>query len=456
MKLDGLTNVTVVGKGEVEIYGEGAGDFMLIQNSSNIRIENLTMKGNRPSVPDEGEFRLFSTVLLRGTNYQLHFERCRIIGFGNHGISHLYSAKRSFNMVVTNCYFADGGDGEVAVLDEDGAAVSGISSGARIVNNTVDRCFRGFEIEGVYNGQITNVVIEGNIITNCYGSGVMLFATDHLGLARRDSYSDIRIINNRISNIRPHPEYAPYPRIVLGMILLGGERVLIANNIVETGSPAIGIWVGALQGGVKDVQIVSNTVRNIHLRGIQVTDGGKGLEDAIIAYNTIHDTGDEGILLAGKNIHCYSNIVENTAFVGERASISLMGGSANAVITDNVIRNRDLTFSDYGVWLFAGTTNTVIYGNTFALVPSAIRNDGSGNRVQPKIHSMGNIGSTMTIQASGLPGTNYRLERSTDLGSWNRVAEVTCPTSTSFEFEFAIDPSRLTPNQYFRVLSTMD
>ena len=54
--------------------------------------------------------------------------------------------------------------------------------------------------------KIGNVLIEGNLITNCYAAGIMLFATDHYDLKRPDSYSDIRIINNKISDIYPHPD----------------------------------------------------------------------------------------------------------------------------------------------------------------------------------------------------------------------------------------------------------
>ena len=68
----------------------------------------------------------------------------------------------------------------VADLDVDGAAVSGISSGSRIVNNVIERCLRGIEVDGIYDGTITNVIIEGNYITNCYSVGIMVFATCHL------------------------------------------------------------------------------------------------------------------------------------------------------------------------------------------------------------------------------------------------------------------------------------
>jgi hypothetical protein len=129
-----------------------------------------------------------------------------------------------------------------------------------------------------------------------------------------------------------------------------------------------------------------------------------------------------------------------------------MGGT-NAVITDNVIRNRDLTFSDYGIWLHAGTINTLLYGNSFSMVPGAIRDDGSGNKVVPKIHSVGKTNSMMTIRGSGLPGTNYRLERSIDFVSWDRVSDVICPAEASFVIQFPVNPGRITPNQHFRMRS---
>jgi hypothetical protein len=398
--------------------------------------------GNPPS--------LYSTVLLRGVNNRLHFEECRFIEFGNHAISHLFNAKTSFNLVVTNCFFAEGGARDVALLDIDGAAVSGISSGSRIVNNVIDKCYRGLEVEGAYEGTITNVLIEGNVITNCYGAGIMLFATDHLGLKRPETYSDIRILKNVISEMYPHPESDPY--ITWGLQLLGGENLVIAGNRVKNGRLGMGIEISSLQMPLRNVVIASNVVENVRFRGIQLYNFSS-LENATIVSNTVRLVGDEGILMNGKNIHCASNVVEDSAWVGERASITLHGAGENGLITDNTVRNSNTNYSDYGIWLL-GAKNTLLYGNTFALTPGgAIRDGGTNTTVLAKVLAVERTNSVVALKVGGFPGREYRVEVSPDLTNWTTVTNKTCAETAWFNVEYLAPPVRVNPNAYFRVAS---
>lgn len=463
MRVDGLSNVVVAGVGEVEIYGEGPGDFLMIQNSSDIRVENLTFKGNRPSIPEGADDSLFSTIQLRGTNNRLHFENCRITSFGNHGISHLYSQKTSFNMVVTNCYSADGGDGNYSFLGEDGAAISGISSGAKIVNNKIERCFRGIEVEGVFEQTITNVLIEGNIMTNCHSLGIMLFATDHWGLNQPQSYSDIRIINNRVSNMYVHPDSRPN-HFMWGIWLLGGTKLLIAGNRIDNEKLhpwQVGISVTSTQMAVDDVVITSNIVENVTLRGIQVyQDLTNELRNAIVKGNKVTVAGDEGILLNGKNIECSGNHIEDTAWQEQRASIVVYNhflGSEGVTISDNVIRNVNGGYSDYGIWLQGGPTNCMVYGNTFSNVPlGAIRDDGVNSAILPKIKSMEKGDAAVNLTLTGTPGTVYQLQASFDLSTWMLVRDLTCPSSGVFTSEYVANPSRFAVRPtFFRVASVL-
>ena len=456
MRVDSLTNVVIAGMGEVEIYGEGPGDFLMIQNSSAIRVENLTFKGNRPSIPEDVDNALFSTIQLRGTNNGLHFENCRITGFGDHGISHLWGPKTSFNMVVTNCYFADGGDGNFSILGEDGAAISGISSSARIVNNTFERCFRGIEVEGVFDQTITNVLIEGNILTNCHSLGIMLFATDHWGLNLPNSYSDIRVLNNTISKMSVHPD-SPPSHVLWGIWLLGGEKLQISGNRVEDIPKGVGISVTSSQMAVNDVVITSNVVEKVGLRGIQVYQlAQRELKNPIVSDNRVKVAGDEGILLNGRNIVCEGNHVEDTGWQGQKAAITVQNydlGSDDVRIADNVIRNVNDYYSDYGIWLEGGATNCVVYGNTFANVPlGAIRDDGVDSALLPKIKELEKEDVAVSLTVTGTPGTVYKVEVSNDLSSWMLVRDLTCPSSGVFNAEYVASPSRfaLRPT-FFRV-----
>lgn len=457
MRLENVTNVVITGIGQVEIYGEGPGDFLMIQNCSNVRVENLTFKGNRPSIPDDVPEGLFSTVQLRGVNDGLHFEKCRFLHFGNHAISHLWGPKRSYNMVVTNCYFADGGDGETVALHEDGAAVSGISSGARIINNTIERCFRGVEVEGSFGEMITNVLIEGNVITDVHSVGIMLFATDPLGRNRPESYADIRVINNRISKLYSNPDYQPFPRMQTGIMLLGGVNLHVSGNRVEDAPLGVGIWIYSGQMGLTNVVITDNVVERVRGRGIQATQFAFGFENMIVDRNRVYGAGDEGILLNGRNIQCRENTVEDSAWDGQRGAITIGGNSVNAQVTDNIIRNSTSTYADYGIWL-RGASDSTIYGNTFQSVAVAgIRDDGVNSVFLPKILSMRRTNSRVNFTFSGFPGREYRLEVAQDIGEWRLVSEFISGVTGAFDYEYAGDLSGLNQSQeFFRIVRIED
>jgi hypothetical protein len=455
MQLENLTNIVVTGVGTAEIYGEGPGDFLMIQNCSSIRIENLTFKGNRPGIPEGRPDPLFSTVLLRGINDGLYFENCRFLSFGDHAISHLWGPKRSYNMVVTNCYFADGGDGDVT-LHEDGAAISGISSGARIVNNTIDRCFRGIEVEGAFHEKVTDVLIEGNIITNCYTFGIMLFATYSAGNARPEAYSDIRIINNRISNLFT-PAGAD-PRTQVGILLLGGKNLNISGNHIEKAGGGMGISVTSGQLGIQDVLISSNVVRTIRARGIQVYQQSYRIENVRILDNQVSGIGDEGILINANRVECQGNWVENTAWSGERGAITLHNhpsiGATNSLVADNTIRNANTNYAAYGIWL-SGVTNSLVYGNSFEAVRiKAIRDDAVGSKLLAKISAVAKTNNIVNFSVTGNPGTAYQLKSSQDLSEWKVVQEVTCPPSGTFSCTYT-GPFRLPPPQTFFTIASV-
>jgi hypothetical protein len=467
MPLMNLTNVVVIGNGQVDIFGPGPGDFISVTDCRNIRVENLTLRSDRTGIPetDPPNFAnpTFSTIMLRGRNEGLHFEDLRILSFGNHGISHLHGQKTSFNVVVTNCYFADGGDGNYSLLDEDGAAVSGVSSGARIENNVVERCFRGLEVEGAWGAPITNVVIEGNLLTNCHTIGIMLFATTHTEEYHR-LYGDIRIRNNRIVNMAAHPDLAKYPavRTMFGILLQGGDDMEVTGNHIEGIPGGLGISLNSQRMAMKNVLVASNTVLNTRFRGIQVYQFGTNvLEEVRVNNNRISEAVEAGILLNGSRIECTGNVVENSASFNEIAAIKLMHdylGSESAIICDNVITNRNDGYGDYGIWIQSGARNSTLFGNRFYSVPlGAIRDEGVGTAILPKIQTLQRNDSNVSVSAFGLPGLRYRLEVSHDLASWRKVDEQACSENGMFDLSYVPDPPRVSPaGTILRIVSAVE
>jgi nitrous oxidase accessory protein NosD len=451
LRLENLTNVTITATGTAEIYGEGPGDFLMIQNCEDIRIEKLTFKGNRPNVPEDVHDPLFSTVLLRAFNNRLHFEECRFLDFGNHAISHLWGPKQSYNLVVTNCYFADGGDGEgVPFLNEDGAAISGIPSGSRIVNNRIERCFRGIEVEGAFYGKVTNVVIQGNVISDSHSLGIMLFATHPESQNRPDSYSDIHILDNTITNLYSHPDYSV--RTQYGMMILGGSDLRIIGNRIENAPRGIGMLLSSSMMDLTRCLIMSNEVRNVAGRGIQVWQDVEQVKDVKLLGNRIYHAAEEGILLNGVSIECSENVVENSAKIGERGAIKLSNigaGSYDALISDNIVRN-DVINASYGIWIEAAS-NTVIYGNSFEKIrQDPIRDAGINTTFLAKIKAIEKTGSRASLLISGKPFAQYQLEISTDLGTWNAVRTNTCLETGLYPVDYIGEPG--SNNEFFRVV----
>jgi hypothetical protein len=457
MQLSGRTNLTIVGRGNVEIYGEGPGDFLLIENCSAIRIESIHFKGNRPGVPTAtlppGYSWLYSTVLLRGFNDTLYFDGCRFTGFGNHAISHLYEGKRSYNMVVTNCYFADGGYGGGEIIPEDGAAISGISSRSLIVNNVIERCFRGIEIEGAYQGSVvTNILIQGNVLRNCYTLGIMLFGTGSL----ETDYADIKIRNNRVLDMQNHPDY---PRHSFGIWISAGLDVEITGNEVIGNRSGGGISMNSAALPVKRALVARNYVSNALTQGIVATQHGNNTFDSVVVeQNKVVLTGEHGILLNGSGIMCRSNYVENS---GWRALYGVMAnggiemnhqylGSTNSYILDNRVLNTTNQYSLHGVWIRPGATGTVIAGNLFTNMPRAgIQDEGVATVVLPKILDLTLAEDTVGILVSGYPRKNHVVEGTSDFQNWQTQSSFVAPNDAGIRIE--IIQSGRTSYRFYRL-----
>ena len=452
IQLSGLTNITIIGKGDVEIYGEGPGDFMMIELCSNISIQNLTFRGDRPDVILETEQdSLFSMILFRSFNDHVLIDNCRFIGFGDHAISQLYAGKRTHYMTVSNCYFSDGGDGEMEfVLLQDGAAISGIGSNAKIINNRIERCFVGIEIEGAWSYPITNILIEGNVLTDCHDFGIVIFATG----TPPHVYRDITIANNTITNLLSSPDVNPYPRSGFGIWLTGGEDLKVIGNTIDTAGYAGGISVMSNFLPARNILVSGNTVKNVRLGGIQVVQYGiNSLENAKIEKNSVTGTGDDGILLAGNNIQCHRNTVTDAGWAWTFAGIRATRGDS-ILITDNSIANlAGSHYSEHGIWIGSGATNVTLSGNTFSLVPP-IRDDSGASLILPKILTLTPFRNHSFLTISGKPGVNHFLEFSQDLFAWEVVGSGICSTNGMLEVHYPIEEPDISTNHngsFFRI-----
>ncbi|MGV3773704.1 MAG: hypothetical protein ACO1QB_12440 [Verrucomicrobiales bacterium] len=449
------TNLVIKGEGIVTIDGEGPGNFMVIKDCENVLVQNLTFKGNRPPVPAPNpNLELYSMIHLEGTNTSIHINECRFVGFGNHGISNLLGPKTSYKMVVSNCYFADGGNDETPILSEDGAAISGISSGSIITNNFIERCFRGIEVEGAFPGYpVTNVLIANNLLTNCQTTGIMLFGTG----GDPGGYSDIKIIGNKIFNVN-NPAPKPYQLYSASIWLGAGNDLHLVGNTIEGNDNGGGISIMANFLPIRNVVVKSNVIKNVQLRGIQVLSQAFSLSNAIVEHNRIEYAADQGIWIAANQASCVGNYISNSSWTINTANILISGN--NLEVADNRLDNKDLTFADHGIWIGAGSTNGIIYGNSFTNVSKeSIRIDGNEIIVHSKISKIVKAEGELSLTISGVPEAEHLIWSSSDQQEWTHAGAAICPKEGIFEFKLPPSnglrrPDPAPPYQFYKITTS--
>lgn len=416
LQLIGKTNITIRGlEAGAEILGEGPGEFLILAGCSSIRFDNLTFRGNK--APVQPADWLYSMIMLQGPNEKLTFENCRFLDFGNHAISQLWGIKQSTDVIVRNCYFADGGDRNVG----DGAAVSGIGSRWLIESNRVERCLIAFEVEGPW-GTNQNITIRKNTILNATGCGIVVFATS----GKSSDFSDIEISDNLIKDAVKDSAQATPP---LGILIGGGERIRVSRNRIEN-CAYTGILAHAQWADLRGCIIEGNTISNAGFSGIQVYEFlNHRTSDVLVRSNAITTAATAGIKVAGRNIRIHDNTIYNTGWLGVYGGIEIENSgsgipTANVGISGNTIGNLDSQFQDYGIRVRSGVQDVRIAPNRFQdNVVSAIFDEGAGTTVETRILETSFptwvLGSTVNIFAP--PKSRGRIQTSANLNDWFEV-----------------------------------
>ena len=129
-----------------------------------------------------------------------------------------------------------------------------------------------------------------------------------------------------------------------GVVILGTDRNIIkGNTIVNTGLSGIHLDTVSPVGDTSDDnQVLDNTIISASRFGLEVT-GNR----SVIQGNTINQSGIRGIVLS------------RTVFLPDNTVLNL---STDGVI----IKDNSITSSVFGIQISAGTTNTVVIGNTLA------------------------------------------------------------------------------------------
>ena len=312
LHVEGLTDFIIEGT-DATIVTDRDGDMLTFRDCARGVVRGLSFEGSGSdrAFPAHN----FACVGLWGACADLVFERCQFRHF-MHGISHLRGEKTSKRVAVRECYFEDGGDTRHALLDVDGAAISGVGSDWTIEHNTIHECARGIELEnhGLLE-PIERVLIQGNRLTNVRNLGIMAFMGEVDRGRIQQSANVIRdnVILGRESRWR-RADGSIIP--VMGIWLLGGDRWLIQSNHCEIGDYA-GISLYAAQADITDSIVQDNTVVNLLGRGIQVVSAQPFTAwSVVVTNNRVRSCGDSGLLLGGENLIAVGNSIDATGSAG--------------------------------------------------------------------------------------------------------------------------------------------
>jgi uncharacterized secreted repeat protein (TIGR03808 family) len=275
---------------------------------------------------------------LRGVA-NLAVDNCRVIGSGKHGIAleqvrgrverstisgaagaGLYSVQAR-GLTIAGNDVADCGDGGILVhrwqAGEDGTMVTG---------NRVERIGArsggtGQHGNGINAFRAANVIISGNIVSDCAFSAI-----------RANSASNLQIAGNSCLRSGETALYSEF----------SFEGAVIANNIIDGAANGISV-VNFNEGGRMSV-CSGNIVRNLSTSGPYPADApgfGVGISveaDTTVSGNVVENAPLYGMKLGWgpylRNVAATGNVIRK-AVIG--IAVSVVEGAGAALIADNVI-----------------------------------------------------------------------------------------------------------------------
>lgn len=364
-----------------------------VNSASNVQVRDLQVVGGNNGAFTSNRGVHFNTVTA-GLISNVRTLTCY------QGIS-VYS---SSSITVENCYVANDISG-------------GSDAGIRL--SSTNRCtVRGNFIDtpaahGINAGSLgTDSIIEGNHIWSPGNAGITINGSSTTGTGPgilianniiRDAAVNGMIIENGASWIRCIGNFV-YTSASDGISISDGTgdapaHVIIADNVIRTAGR-----YGIFDNGCNYITIEGNTVTvfvddgircgagiGCKVTGNTVTDGSStlgagiriysGLNDAIVANNTIRANAGIGIVIDADRAIVTGNAVRDNDVTGVLAvgGIVLTGNASRTTVTGNVSRRNSGTRQDYGVEIRAGCTNAVIVGNIlFENTTAATLDGGTG------------------------------------------------------------------------------
>ncbi len=346
------SNITIRGLGnDARIHGDGVGNFMVLEDTRNITIENLAFTGNRPAIVSD----LFLAIGLCGTNANTRVLNCRFSNLGEHGIGVGRNIgnglKNHSGALISGNLFENVGGGSVGSI-RDGAAIQAGRDGWVIVNNVFTNVLRGIEFEGDYLNLSTNHIVNGNLI-HTLDMGVLIWETAD----GTNQYRNIRITGNTFSGSATN----------IGVNIMGLTDGVVSGNSFQGGQ--YHIILGSSVGGSTNNLIENNTFLPTYTSGAHIilqADTGHLILGTVVRNNLFRSdpsTTVKAVNVDGPNA-INTTIAGNTFYWFNDYAIRLGGFAAtNTLVTGNYMPDSGIYGTTPLVKVESGAKDTLIYGN---------------------------------------------------------------------------------------------
>ncbi|TGQ66855.1 MAG: TIGR03808 family TAT-translocated repetitive protein [Mesorhizobium sp.] len=315
------------------VYG-GDGHLFMAEQADHIELSGLVFDGSNRSMADYAQ----GLLDLRRIGH-LVIDNCQITGSGKNGLALEHAAGRIERTDISGAADAGIYSVEAAGLAISGNTISDCANGGILVHrwqagedgtivtgNRVQRIGArsggtGQNGNGINAFRAANVVISGNVVSDCAFSAI-----------RANSSSNLQISGNTCLRSGETAVYSEF----------SFEGAVISNNIVDCAANGISI-VNFNEGGRMGV-CSGNIVRNLSTVGPYPADApgfgvGIGVEaDTTVSNNVIENAPLYGMLIGWgpylRNVVATGNIIRKA---GTGIVVSVVEGAGTAVISDNVI-----------------------------------------------------------------------------------------------------------------------
>lgn len=386
-----IVNTTILfsSLGKVKVFGPGtiklinnAGDLiemLKFDTCSSVHVEGITIDGNSANQTNRA-----NGLAIHGTTGEAFISGVTIKNIktgAGYSLGDGIKVNSDGNFKIIGCHFENTGRNGISVAN---------GGNGSIIGNTFDTIgYLGIDVEPDSGSNVTNVHIEGNIITNSSGGinvrgtaavaqcGNVTISGNHIqtlstsvreGIAVVDT-NNVTVVGNLVDVAYSYGiyVYATSSPVFSGTVV---DNILVADNIVlsrYTGSTLFyPIYVQSAHATnyVTNVKIVGNYAQGIGhtaaIYGIAVVKAD-GLD---VSGNTVRDMGGIGIFLQNSNRTVAArNVVLNNGRIGPANQGVRTSGCATLLVDENIITDTQATKTQsYGLYLTT-TTGAVVRNN---------------------------------------------------------------------------------------------